>query len=379
MDRRSFLQWSAVSLATAASTTAKAAQPGAEGGLFREMTSRPANYESPRSVLTQRLTPVDRFYARNHFDTPIVDVASWRLSIGGQVAKPLSLSLADLQAMPQTTVEAVLQCSGNGRALFQPRMPGVQWERGAVGNAEWTGVRLNDVLAKAGVAPSARYVQVQGAERPVLPKTPAFIRGIPLTKAMHGDTIIALHMNGQPLPRQHGAPARLVVPGWVADDWIKWLTTIELLDGEPKGFWYETAYRFPDAPGTPGAPVAPEHMKVMTAMNVKSVIGSIEHGAVLAPGPVEIVGVAWSGDGHAITKVEVSVDGTTWQRATLDGAASKYGFRVFRSTWRAPPGPAVLRARATDDSGAAQPDAPVWNPSGYLWNAIDPVTVEVRS
>jgi DMSO/TMAO reductase YedYZ molybdopterin-dependent catalytic subunit len=256
---------------------------------------------------------------------------------------------------------------------------GVQWRWGAMGNAEWTGVRLKDLLTAAGVAKEAQYVQLQGAEKPTLEKTPAFIRGISIAKAMHPDTLVALRMNGQPLSPHHGYPARLVVPGWVGDDWIKWLATIEVRADEPKGFFYETGYRFPQTPGKPGEAIPPDQMKPMTKLVVKSQFASVSDGDVLKPGAQELVGVALSGEAR-IKKVEVTVDGgTTWQPAKLDAHDSDYGFRLFRYAWDAKPGKTKLGVRATDSAGATQPSAPVWNPSGYLYNAIEMIDVEVRA
>jgi sulfite oxidase len=388
MKRRTWLQASAAGLVLAGARWARVphlarAEQEGEGGSLYELTARPANYESVRETFTTRLTPVERFYIRNHFDLPTGDPAawadSWRLGVTGLVSKPLSLSVADLQAMKQTTVEAVLQCAGNGRGLFRPRVPGVQWRIGAMGNAEWTGVRFADILARAGATKDARHVQLQGMERPTLEKTPPFVRGIPIAKALHPDTLVALRMNGAPLSPHHGFPARLVVPGWVGDDWVKWLTTVEVRVDEPKGFFYETGYRFPEPPGAPGEAVPPERMKPMSTLFVKSLIGSISDGDVIAPGRHELVGVAFSGEAR-IAKVEVTLDGgATWTRAELDGPDTEYGFRVFRHDWDAAPGKHTIGSRATDTKGATQPVEPVWNPAGYLHNAIDLVDVEVRA
>jgi DMSO/TMAO reductase YedYZ molybdopterin-dependent catalytic subunit len=358
---------------------ARADEPG---GHLYELTSRPANYESARDTFTTRITPLDRFYLRNHFDAPAGDPAtwatSWKLHVQGAVAKAQSFTLADLQAMKQTTVEAVLQCAGNGRGLFTPHVPGVQWRYGAMGNAEWTGVKLADVLGVLGVDKTAQYIAMQGMEMPTLETTPPFVRGIPLAKALHPDTIIALQMNGKPLSPLHGYPARLIVPGWVADDWIKWLSLIEVRADEPGGFWYETAYRFPVTPGKPGEAVPPDQMKPMTKLVVKSLIGSIADGDVVKPGKIALVGVAFSGEA-TIKKVDVTLDGgSTWHAAKLDGKDSKYGFRVFTYTWDAKAGSYKVGSRATDSAGAVQPTTPVWNPSGYLYNAIDIANVEVK-
>jgi sulfite oxidase len=381
MDRRSFLRRSAVGLAaTAWWLEAPSLAVAAEGGALVPLTVRPPNYESVRSTFTTRITPLERFYLRNHFDVPEVSPAAWRLELGGLVEKPLSLRVADLQRLPQVTVEAVLQCAGNGRAMFRPRIPGVQWRLGAVGNARWTGPRLRDVLALARPKAGVAHLHLEGAEKPAMSTTPRFVRGIPLEKAMHEDTLLALQMNGKPISRFHGHPLRLVVPGWVADDWMKWLTAIEVSAEEPKGFFYETAYRFPIHPGAPGTAVPADQTAPMTRLNVKSIIGSLEEGRVLRPGVHPIVGVAFSGEA-GIAGVELSFDGgETWRPATLEGPETRYGFRVFRHAWKVErPGAYVVASRATDTTGAKQPDQGVWNPSGYLYNAIDRVGVEVRA
>ena len=380
LDRRQFLKSSVAGAAAAVwwwrvPTLARA--KGRED-LIR-MTGRPLNYESVRSTFTTRLTPIERFYLRNHFDIPAVDVARWRLNVRGLVEKPLSLSLPDLERMPQAKVEAVLQCAGNGRALFRPPVPGVQWRYGAMGSAEWTGVRLKDVLALARPKQDAAFVQVQGAERPTMDTTPQFIRAIPLAKALHADTLLALRMNGKPLAPNRGRPARLVVPGWVGDDWMRALVDVEVRSDEPKAFYYETAYRFPAIPGAPGAAVPADQMKPMTRINVKSLLGSLSDGDVLRPGVHPLTGVAFSGEA-GIDGVELSFDGgKSWIRAELDGPATPYGFRVFRHAWKAAEGSYQVACRATDSAGATQPEVAVWNPGGYLHNAIDRVKVEVRS
>ncbi len=380
MDRRSFLKNTALGVAAAAwwieaPTLARAK----DSGTLVPRAVRPPNYEAVRGTFTTRVTPLERFYLRNHFDVPEVDPKTWRLSVAGLVEKPQSLSLAQLERMPQATVEAVLQCAGNGRALFQPRVPGVQWRYGAMGNADWSGPRLKDVLALARPKDGASHLQLAGAERPTRDPTPRFVRGIPMAKALHPDTIVALRMNGKPLSPSHGGPARLVPPGWVADDWMRFLTELEVLPGEPKGFYYETAYRFPVSPGAPGQAIPVDQTRPMAKLNVKSLVGSLDDGQVLRAGNHELVGVAFSGEA-GIEKVEVSVDGgKTWAPAKLDGPSTPYGFRVFRHGWRAAPGKHVVAARATDTAGAVQPEVPVWNPGGYLYNAWDRVEVEVRT
>ena len=381
LDRRTFLHGSAALgvglwLPSSARAESSTTTTSANGGLI-ELSSRPQNYESTLDVFSTRITPVDRFYVRGHFDTPQVDVAAWRLTIDGLVDQPASLSLADLERLPQHDVEAVLQCAGNGRALMQPRVPGVQWTKGAMGNARWRGPRLKDVLALARPKAAATMLQMEGVDRPVMATTPRFIRGVPLDKAMHDDTIVALQMGGRPLSRAHGAPARLVMPGWVADGWTKWLGTLTLLDADPKGFFYETAYRFPSTPGEPGQPVPPEQMKPMHELKVKSVIAQPSPSMSLAAGKVVVRGVAFSGGGNKIARVDVGVDDGAWSKATIVDDGGRYGFSVFEATVTLSPGRHVLRSRATDAAGAVQPDVAVWNPSGYLHNAVDVVAVEV--
>ncbi len=381
MDRRSFLKTSALGVAAAAYWLEVPSLARAEGsGHLIPLSVRPLNYESVRSTFTTRITPTERFYLRNHFDVPTVGAKAWQLQIRGAVEKPLSLSLADLERMPQATVEAVLQCAGNGRALFNPRVAGVQWRYGAMGNAEWTGPRVRDVLALARPRTEAAHLQLQGADRPVMSTTPLFIRGIPLEKALHADTIIALRMNGRPLSQNHGGPARLVVPGWVADDWMRWLTDVEVRPDEAKGFYYEVAYRFPVKPGAPGEAIPADQTTPMTKLNVKALIGSLDEGQVLRPGAHEVTGIAFSGEA-GIDRVDLSFDGgTTWRPADLHGPSTPYGFRVFGARWKPDrPGRYVVLARATDSTGATQPELPVWNAGGYLYNAIDRVKVEVRA
>jgi len=374
LDRREFLRASAA--LGGLSLVPRLAGAGEEGQLI-ELAQRPPNYEAVRSTFLSRITPVERFYIRGHFDTPSVDAEHWRLRLSGLVERPLELSLPELKKLRQTTVEAVLQCSGNGRALHRPRVPGVQWTRGAMGNAEWTGVRLRDVLGKAKLKKGATHLSLRGLDLPAMDSAPVFLRGIPLEKALDEDTLIAHSMNGRPLAPHHGAPARLVVPGWVGDDWVKWLSELAVLAEEPKGFFYETAYRFPKTPGPPGQAVPPEQMVPMTSHNIKSIIASHEPGQRLTAGPQTIRGMAFGGESR-VRKVEVTIDGGQhWQDARLVGPATKYGFREFHFEWKATAGKWRLASRATDEAGEVQPETPVWNPSGYLYNAVDPFDVEV--
>jgi DMSO/TMAO reductase YedYZ molybdopterin-dependent catalytic subunit len=193
-------------------------------GPLRRHNARPLDAESDLSMLVPWETPIEGFFIRNHNEIPVVDTERWILVIDGLVNKPLTLTLKDLRAFPNKSLHAVLEISGNGRASFQPKVPGVQWENGAVGNAEWTGVALADVLERAGVKPEARYLRVEGADKPALPSLPAFIRSVPIARAMEKDSLLAWDMNRQPMPVLHGGPLRLVLPRWYGESWMKFVT-----------------------------------------------------------------------------------------------------------------------------------------------------------
>jgi DMSO/TMAO reductase YedYZ molybdopterin-dependent catalytic subunit len=301
-----------------------------------------------------------------------------QLLIGGLVDRRLSLSLDDLRRFPPVELTAVLQCSGNGRAFYRPRAPGVQWERGAVGNARWTGVRLAEVLARAGVQPGAAHLELLGSDRPAFPSVPLFRRSIPLEKALHRDTLLAYAMNGEPLPPLHGGPVRVIAPGWMGDAWVKWVNEITVRDRESTGYYMEQAYRYPRRPVAPGAHVLTSEMEPITTMAVKSVIAAPRSGAVLSGLDIPVQGVAWTGEGR-VAAVELSVDeGRTWEPATFTGPDELYAWRLWRGVCRAPqPGPCEIWSRARDDRGAVQPLVSPWNPGGFLWNGIDRVRVEV--
>jgi sulfite oxidase len=329
---------------------------------------RPAQLQTPLEYFDRLLTPNDVFFVRSHHGMPRLDLTR-KLEVTGLVESPLSLSLAELQKLPQTTVTAVLQCAGNGRALFSPTIAGAQWTHGAMGQAEWTGVRLAELLARAKPKGEAKHVWLIGADLAPRPATPAFHRDLPLQRALAEDTLVAWQMNGEPLPLSHGAPFRLVVPGWAGSYWLKWLTRLELAATEHSGFFVAKGYRTPNAPVAPGAKVPPEQMVPVTVMPVKSIIARPLEGAVLPPGKQEVVGVAFSGLA-ALKQVEVSLDEQTWVKAKLEGKSGLGRWQVFRATVevKAETTPRVV-ARATDAKGNVQPRELAWNPSGYHYNA----------
>ncbi len=376
------MQWAVAALAAAASGlpwTRESDRADAADKLVTKV-SRPLDAETPAEAFASWITPNDRFFVRSHFGPPPsdrIDPASWRLSVKGLVAAELRLSLSDLARFEEAGVTAVVQCSGNGRAFHRPRTAGVQWRKGAVGNARWTGVRLRDVLAKASVQPKARHLHLLGADRPVLPSTPLFLRSIPIEKALHPDTILAYKMNGEPLPLLHGAPLRLIAPGWMADACVKWLADLTLSETEAPGYYMQIAYRYPVRPVRPGENIEPADLRPVEAMIVKSFITSPHDGGT-ANGDVVVQGVAWTGEGR-IVSVEVSADGgRTWSKARLTGDEVPYAWRSWEHAWRpARSGSHVLLCRATDDRGHTQPERSPWNPSGFLWNGWDRVTVEV--
>jgi DMSO/TMAO reductase YedYZ molybdopterin-dependent catalytic subunit len=345
---------------------------------------RPPNFETPPAGLVPAYTPNDLFFVRYHLAViPWVDAAAWRLSlVGPSVRKPFTLSLGQLQReFPVTEIAAVNQCSGNRRGLFSPRVPGVQWGNGAMGNALWRGVRLRDVLRRAELAPDALEVVVSGADGPVLPKTPAFVKSLPMDRALDDSTLIAFAMNGEPLPHWNGAPARLVVPGWTGTYWMKHLTDIRVQPKPYDGFWMKSGYRLPTGafPGYRFASQETPENTPITEILVNSLITSHAAVARLRRGShEELAGKAWDG-GAGIEAVEISTDGRrTWRAAKLAASLGRYAWREFHFALdTAAPGTLEVAVRARSRNGARQPDQLTPNPSGYHDNIVQTVTLEV--
>ncbi|HEX4618133.1 MAG TPA: molybdopterin-dependent oxidoreductase [Steroidobacteraceae bacterium] len=345
---------------------------------------RPPNYETPLADLVPAFTPNEAFFVRYHLSViPEIDVDTWRLKVGGSGAqKPLVLTLRDLKHdYPRVSLAAVNQCSGNRRGLFTPRVPGVQWGNGAMGNAEWSGVRLRDVLNRAGVAADAVEVVFDGADGPVLPATPDFLKSIPIERALDESSLIAFEMNGHALPHWNGAPARLVVPGWTGTYWVKHLTEIRVDTAPFDGFWVKGSYRIPTG-AFPGARFKTQETPETTPITeilVNSLITSHVSGAHLKRGArAELAGKAWDG-GAGIDAVEISTDGRrTWQLATLGRGLGRFAWREFHhrlDTSQA--GPLVVAVRARSRDGAMQPDKLTVNPAGYHDNIVQTVSLEV--
>jgi DMSO/TMAO reductase YedYZ molybdopterin-dependent catalytic subunit len=349
--------------------------PGEDGMVLRSF--RFIDLESPVEYFNTWLTPVPHFFVRNHMHEPITLAEDWSLSVGGEVEKPFTLSFSELSKLETHSVVNTLECAGNGRNLHRPQVPGIQWGKGAVGTARFSGPRLREVLQRAGVKGSGKHVMFRGNDE-VPGKVPPFIRSIPIEKALDSDTLVATHMNGSPLTKHHGAPARALVPGWIGAASCKWLTEIKVLETEFVGNFMSPGYRMPNQPVKPGETVKPEDTHPLTALTVKSVISGPSDGATVAADKVSVHGAAWAGEAD-ITKVEVSTDGgTTWNPTKLGHDHAHYAWRLWSYDWKPrKSGEYVIQSRATDSQGRTQPTTPAWNPSGYLYNAIDEVKVRV--
>jgi DMSO/TMAO reductase YedYZ molybdopterin-dependent catalytic subunit len=339
---------------------------------------RPEDLETPLSGFDTWLTPNDIFFVRQHLPRPSINEAEYRVAVDGKVNTRLQLSLAELRKLPQYTVPATLECTGNARGFFRPRVPGIQWGRGAIGNAEWSGPRLSDVLKLAGAALDSAYVTFNGADAGVA-KTPDFIRSLPMRKVLHPATLLGLKMNGEAIPELHGFPVRLIVPGWDGTSWVKWVTTISVADEPNTGFFMNPAYRFPKHPGPPGASVDPADLAVIEGMPVKSFITSPSDQDTIRADEAVIKGIAWAGE-ERVTSVAVSTDGgSRWEEAELSPQNLPFAWRLWTYKWKPiEPGYYTLLSRSADSAGRVQPIVAIWNPSGYLYSAVDRIGVKVE-
>lgn len=348
------------------------------------LTARPPQLETPMTYFDRAITPNEAFFVRYHiFPVPTsVDLATWRLKVHGRVDRPLELSLDDLKTkFPPARIVAVNQCSGNSRGRFAPRVLGGQWGDGAMGNAEWVGARLRDVLAMAGVRQGAVQVTFDGLDKPAFPTVPDFVKSLDLTRITEDpDVIVAYQMNGQPLPMLNGFPARLIVPGWYATYWVKNLSEIEVVDSVFEKFWMKPAYRIPDTPcGCIEPGTAPARTVPINRMTVRSFIATPSAGARLKVGqPVDVKGIAFDA-GTGITEVQLSADrGASWYRTQLGPDLGRYSFREWAATWTPQStGSHRLMVRAFNAIGESQGAAPLWNPAGYLRNVIEHVDLQV--
>jgi DMSO/TMAO reductase YedYZ molybdopterin-dependent catalytic subunit len=377
INRRNFLQAAAV-LPLAPMAARVFAEPPAAPGRITRMQS-PTNLETNFAGLNGFITPNDTFYVRNHFSQPKTLAANWRLKVEGAVEKPLDLSLDDLKKLGEKKRPLLLECAGNGRVFLTPAAKGVAWQQGAVGNAEWTGIALDDVLERAGVKPSAMEVVLEGADSGVIADPPSpgaipFARSLPLEKARKPEVLLAWGMNGQDLPPEHGAPLRAVVGGWYGMASIKWLQRILVVEQPFQGFFQSLEYTyFRREHGLPS-------LTAITSIPVKSQIARPSQDEVVDAGkPCKIIGAAWAGEAE-VKKVEVSVDGgKTWAEAALTGESVPFCWRLWEYEWREPiKGRATLMARATDSCGQSQPLKRDSEHRSYMITHVVPVEVDVR-
>jgi DMSO/TMAO reductase YedYZ molybdopterin-dependent catalytic subunit len=353
-----------------------------EKGRMIVQRSSPPWLETPFEVFDKgTFTPNNQHYVSWHWaDFPNeVDVDKFRLTVRGQVNQTLSLSLKDiLHGLPRFEIAAVSQCAGASRISLQPRVAGAQWDNGSMSNALWTGVRLKDVLDRAGVKPGATVVRFGGLEDAVMPGAPKFLKSLDVDHARDGEVMIAFGMNGEQLPLLNGFPLKLVVPGWCGVYWIKMLSDIEVLDHPDDNYWTTTAYRNPDVPNANVKPGDTDFKLVPVTRNVpRSFITNIKAGDTMPVGASTAVrGIAFGGD-CGVARVDLSIDeGKNWQPAELGKDEGKYSFRQWKTQVTLPShGLQSLMVRCTNTKGEAQPTIPIWNPGGYMYNTIESIHV----
>jgi DMSO/TMAO reductase YedYZ molybdopterin-dependent catalytic subunit len=348
---------------------------------------RPLNAETPEHLLDEPVTSYANFFIRNNggVPDPVADPRAWKIRIDGEVNTPLDLTLGELESrFPMVTRQLQMECGGNGRALFAPQTRGNQWGNGAISNGEWTGVRLRDVLQAAGLKDSARFTGHFGADPHLSgdPNRAAISRGMRIEKARDEDTLIVFRMNGQPIPQVHGAPVRLLVPGWPGSLSQKWLTRVTLLAQPHRGQGMGgTSYRVPVRPIVPGSNNNGADFTDMESMPVRAILSSHAHGARLPAGTrsLDLRGAAWAGD-LTVRAVHASVDfGATWTEMQVAAPANRHAWQRWTGRVALPSdGYYEIWYRATDSEGRMQPhQAANWNPQGYGANPISRAAVLV--
>jgi DMSO/TMAO reductase YedYZ molybdopterin-dependent catalytic subunit len=345
-----------------------------------QLSDRPPNYEAPLEYLRTPITPNDEFYVRYHLsDIPEVDTKTYKIAVGGDGANgQAEITFDDLKRMPAIEIVAVNLCSGNRRGLSKPHVAGVEWGYGAMGCARWKGARLKDILDKVGVKADAIEIGLNGADGPIVDKTPDFIKSIPIWKAMDADTIVAYEMNGQPLPHFHGFPARLIVPGWTGTYWMKHLININVLTKPQGGFWMNPAYRIPVGKFPLVARFVTQENATSTPITeivVNSLVTSHRDGDKVKVGEVPVSGLAWDG-GYGIRAVEVSADGgKSWSDARLGEDLGRYAFRPWNFVLRTEPGKNTVMVNASNKIGQTQTAELIFNPAGYHNNVMQNITL----
>ncbi len=340
---------------------------------MRIMTESPLNAETPAVHLRSWITPNAVFFDRNQGKIPEAPVAldKWALTVDGQVKKPLTLNLGQIQRLPKAIVANTLECSGNSRSLLEKKAPGNPWTIGGVGNAVWGGVWLRDLLNDAGLADRAAHVAFEGMDTPLGKAQIKFVRSIPIDKAM-SSTLLAYEMNGDPLPLKHGYPLRALALGWTGANCVKWLDRITVLEKPFEGFFMDQVYRVFQKGETPTTG------DVVTAIQLKSIVTQPLTGERLERGKIVVLGAAYAGEGR-VEQVEVSVDdGATWHTAEFIGPDEPFAWRQWQYVWHASQaGEHTIKARATDGKGGRQPETARWNFLGYGNNGIDEHAVRV--
>ena len=397
MQRRDFLKVSLAASAVALTTSASAGVTGQpidsrsvskvafpEKRPLITYSDRPPILETPVDVFTKAITPNDEFFVRWHMPKipTHINEDMYRISVNGFVDNPLYISLDELKNnYEQVELTAVLQCGGNSRSAFSPVTAGIQWGNGAMGCAKWKGVRLNDVLKKAGMKKGASWIGINGDDKAAFHKTENFVRELELHE-IKDDVIIAYEMNGEELPFLNGYPVRLIIPGAYSDSWVKMLSNITVLKEYKELFYMDTAYRVPDNESESETPDNIfDKTKPITTMNIKSVIGyPTSKTKININSKVVAKGVAFD-SGNGIKDVLISLDGgKTWDSAELAEELSSHAFRAFKFAFKpTKKGKVTIMAKAINILGEEQPFAKDigWNRSGYKYNGIDSVTVKV--
>jgi DMSO/TMAO reductase YedYZ molybdopterin-dependent catalytic subunit len=333
------------------------------------------NRGMPLEALRHELTPPGLHYLLIHFDIPQAEEGRWKLEIHGLVGRPCSLSLPELKALPATTLRVTMECAGNGRGQMSPRYPSVPWLEEGVSTADWTGVPLATLLEKVSVSPDTREIVFHGADRGIDGGVEHhFARSLSRAQALGGEALVAYAMNGAPLPPQHGAPLRLVVPRWYGMASVKWLRSIEAIDRPFDGLQQARSYHFRRVPGEQGEPCT--LMRVNSLMSPPGMPDFYTRRRIVEAGPVEIVGRAWSG-AAPVERVEFGVDGA-WSAAEVAPGRRAHCWQLWKFLWQAAPGEHELSCRATDAAGNTQPLEPPWDLAGFGNNGVQRVPVTVR-
>jgi len=340
-----------------------------------ELALAARNRGMPLEALRHELTPAGLHYLLVHFDIPVVDVNTWTLQINGRVEKPLTLGLQEITRLPAKTLRVTMECAGNGRAQVSPRYPSVPWLEEGVSTADWTGVPLSALLERTALKKTVKEIVFHGADRGFDAGVEHdFARSLALEHALREEVLLAYEMNGTPLPPQHGAPLRLVVPRWYGMASVKWLRSIEAIDRPFEGLQQARSYHFRRHPGEKGEPCT--LMRVNSLLAPPGIPDFYTRKRVVEAGTVEIVGRAWSG-AAPIARVEFGLSGV-WHEAQLDGAAP-FCWQGWRARWQARPGEYELSCRAIDHAGNRQPLEPPWDLSGFGNNGVQRIAVTVRA